>query len=410
MAQKSPTIADILEWVSHLKPAKKVNAALATIVPKLMQDPTPVYADRIELFQILKSKFPNAVGKPIVSSSVYQSLPFPIAYTLKQANEHSYSNLVQLLFLFDAVEISIRWLIAVYVAVIIHENKGVLPSRLANSINGPIKRATFGKWIGILREVSGYVKDKRYWCITKKSLPLSGNDIDTIISERNNVAHGNTAGELKAELKSVVDATINLFKRVKALHLNNILVAWNGKGTDFIGDVLSFPSTTTEPNGMYIRYQEALLELPVLFFLKEAVTEDKQVLSVPYVLGFVSTKAKLEKVNEEKSLDYVELNGTKVDHVFDESIIQQFITTFQTNNKISSDHPWQEEIDQASEVKATAWEFERLLIKHWKKERESVASDEQPHILWFGGKSDIGRTTLLQGALHPLKQEKNGGC
>ena len=158
MTQRSPTIPDILHWISKHPNPKLIDKALQHVVQKLLLDESPPYHERALLFQELKKLFP-AGGSSLIPQSVYSPLPFPVAHTLQQVNEHSYSNLVQLLFLFDAVEIAVRWLVGVYTGIVLHENNGALPSRLADTINGPVKRATFGAWVSILRELSKSIKN-----------------------------------------------------------------------------------------------------------------------------------------------------------------------------------------------------------------------------------------------------------
>lgn len=403
MEQTSPTITDILDWITQLNNPLDVNQALNYVVPILLKDPAPVYAQRNQIFQHLKNRFGTSTP-PIIPPHVYQNLPYPIAHALSQANQHSYSRLVQLLFLFDAVEIAIRWLISLYVAAILHENYGGLPTRLADNINGSIARPTFGKWVGILRELKGGIKNKNFW--SPNTLPVDTPDIDMVLNQRNNVAHGNPQGGLVQELQQTVDATINIMTQTQDLLRNNLSACWKGQESAFLGDTIVYHGSTQHRDGIFFRYQQDILEFPVLFLFAPHPTHPFD----PLVLSFISTKAKLQHASEGKPLDYVEINGTEVSHIEDVNIITSFIETFQTDTKISSDHPWCEELENASSAQATAWNFEKLHIKFWKKTRENPidATQKIPHILWFGGGAETGRTTVLQGALHNLKDENKG--
>ena len=118
MSYQSPTIADIIHWISQIKDG---SPALEYLAQELSKNPNPEYSFRTHLFHKLKKNH-GSKEKPIFTEKSYSSLPFPVAYTLKEVNEHSYSELVQLLFIFDAVEVWVRWLVNLYTGIILSEN------------------------------------------------------------------------------------------------------------------------------------------------------------------------------------------------------------------------------------------------------------------------------------------------
>lgn len=391
MSYQSPTIADIIHWIQTIEDP---SPALADLATELSKNPNPEYSFRAHLFHELKSKHGKA-QKPLFSKDQYSSIPFPVAYTLGQVNEHSYSELVQLLFLFDAIEIWVRWLVNVYAGVVLFENKQNLPTQLAGLINDQIKRPAFGSWLTILDQLHKAVRNSK---LRKLKIPFD--NIRPLISIRNSIAHGNIAGDLSKDKGEAIEHVKKIIKALKPISALSFFAICGQEKYSFMGSDLERSESATQEDGIYCVIGEHTIPLTILFRCIEGENAD------PLVLSYFSSKGALKKESDGSILEYVEINGGNIDHNEDPELLKAFIALFQTDQKISSDHPWQETLKKTKSMPSEAWEFEHELIKAWIRVREEQTEQKKAHILWFGGDVQTGKTTVLTSSLHRLNQNE----
>ena len=389
MSYQSPTIADILNWIRTIENS---SPALAELAEELSKNPNPEYSFRAHIFHHLKSK--HGAKKPsLFSRQKSAGIPFPVAYTLEKVNEHSYSDLVQLLFIFDAVEIWIRWLVNVYLGVVLLENEQNLPTQLAGLINEQIKRPAFGSWLTILELLQKNIRNPKL-----KKLKLPFDNIRPLISTRNSIAHGNISGDLTEDKVKSIQHVEKIIKALQPMESIDIFAVYKHKKFSFVGVELEEKEPISVEDGLFCVLGENTISLPILFRLADSNT------STPLVLSYFSSKGPIKKKNDSSILEYVEINGGEIEHNKDQELLHAFIVLFQTNQKVSSEHPWQDTLKSTKSSLSEAWDFEKELIKTWIRIREEQTEEKSPHILWFGGDVQTGKSTVLTSSLHRLNQ------
>ena len=381
--QEGP-VFDVLEEAFHARRSLQ-PAQIAELLKKLEE----VTGSHVQ---------PNT--NPLIPTSCFQDIPYPIAYLLDRTNEQ-YAELVQLLFLCDAIETTVRWMVNVAVLAVCHENNQRIPTGVASAINDLIKRPSFGKWVGILRNLRLAIADQKGWFLGKNDIPSE--EIDAFIDIRNGIAHGNIQGNITPELKKAVELAVQILEKTTQLHQLPFVVRHQNQVFSFIGPTLerlSAPPAEFVEDGLYCIYNEHYLKLPILFELQPSSSAE------PLIGSYISSKGDLKKSIDGSSLEYTEINGDDIYHREDEDFMDRFIHLFQTNITIPANEQWKELLKKARSTSAEAWNVDIALIKTWRKLRLKTL-EKEAHILWFGGPSQTGRSSLLLSSLTDFQQENN---
>ena len=159
-----------------------------------------------------------------------------------------------------------------------------------------------------------------------------------MITIRNAIAHGNISGDLSEDREVSIQHVNKIITALEKLSAIPVFAVQKKREFSFIGVGMDKQKKSSLEDGLYCMLDGRVIELPLLFRLEDR--ED----SLPLVLSYFSSKGSLKKESDGSILEFVEINGGDVEHNVDSQLITQFISLFQTNQKVSSSHPWQEKL------------------------------------------------------------------
>ena len=397
MYNQHPSITDLLRMIQGNTNAQTRVEYLTQLVEALKEDPILRYNTRQELLNIFQSSMHT-----LIERDCYEKLPFPIAYTFEQANKHSYEPLIQLLFLFDALEVTLRWCCGYGLALLEEQYSNGVPDYIMYQIQDNLTTPSFGQWLHIARVVFSSLR-----IIPQKERTQLDVWYSSIIQKRNNIAHGSFGGDVQPILEATAMEAKQVLQWLCSVHENYdvVLVSYDIE-YDCTGITLHPPKNTlqcgADGNGIYVVNKSTMSvhRIQHLFLPSEKHS------TPPIILSMMGSDG-VKKNGKNAVLKYVQINGSDVEMIHDDATVSSFIRYFKTNHQTLATQPWEVELKKWASSLDQAWSYDIDLIKSWRKTRYQEDDKERSHILWFGGGSEQGKSTILNSAANKLNNHKN---